>query len=143
MRCVYFAAAVLVAGGLAVSAVASECAPCGQGMPTRGMQCGLCAPACAGPGYGMLTPGCCQCQPNCCTNAWDGYCQEQARRRCYRRLFATSPSRPGYATASDCGPNGVGVSGEQVMLEPTPAATAPKTPPKAPKTPMPPPPAPT
>jgi len=41
---------------------------------------------CAAPGYGMLVPGCCQCQPNCCTHVWDGYCEEQASRSCWEGL---------------------------------------------------------
>ena len=30
------------------------------------------------PGY-CLAPGCCECQPSACDNAWDGYCQEKAK----------------------------------------------------------------
>jgi hypothetical protein len=36
------------------------------------------APACGAPLYG-LAPGCCESPPNCCSNAWDGYCEERAR----------------------------------------------------------------
>ena len=37
------------------------------------------AAACAAPGYGTqpLQPGCCRCQPNCCDDAWAGYCQKK------------------------------------------------------------------
>jgi len=36
-------------------------------------------PACfAPPGY-CLAPGCCECPPSACDNAWDGYCEEKAK----------------------------------------------------------------
>jgi hypothetical protein len=36
-------------------------------------------PACfAPPGY-SLAPGCCECPPSACDNAWDGYCEEKAK----------------------------------------------------------------
>ncbi len=36
-------------------------------------------PACfSPPGYG-LAPGCCECPPSACDNAWDGYCEEKAK----------------------------------------------------------------
>lgn len=44
-----------------------------QGVPNP-----YCAPACGAPMYG-LAPGCCEFPPNCCSNAWDGYCEERAR----------------------------------------------------------------
>ncbi|MGA2798916.1 MAG: hypothetical protein ABSE63_15160 [Thermoguttaceae bacterium] len=30
------------------------------------------------PGY-CLAPGCCECPPSACDNAWDGYCEEKAK----------------------------------------------------------------
>jgi len=33
---------------------------------------------CAPPGY-SLAPGCCECPPSACDNAWDGYCEEKAK----------------------------------------------------------------
>lgn len=41
------------------------------------------APACSGPGYGALVPGCCECPPSCCDHVWDGYCEEKARRKAW------------------------------------------------------------
>jgi hypothetical protein len=33
---------------------------------------------CCPPGY-ALAPGCCECPPSACDNAWDGYCEEKAK----------------------------------------------------------------
>jgi hypothetical protein len=30
------------------------------------------------PGY-CLSPGCCECPPSACDNAWDGYCEQKAK----------------------------------------------------------------
>jgi hypothetical protein len=38
----------------------------------------LCGPACSAPGgFATLPGGCCECQPNCCDNAWATFCQEK------------------------------------------------------------------
>ena len=63
-----------------------DAAPDGVG---NGQYEALCAPACASsPGYN-LTPGCCQCQPHCCDNAWEGYCQNKARWQSFWQLVGT------------------------------------------------------
>lgn len=42
------------------------------------------AGACAAPEYGAhsLQPGCCECQPSCCDDAWAGYCQQKHHGFC-------------------------------------------------------------
>ena len=30
-----------------------------------------------------MQPGCGECQPHCCDNAWAGYCQEKARQQAF------------------------------------------------------------
>jgi len=80
MRWICWTFALLAVGILASSAAAVEpacgaagsCADCGQNQM-------LCAPACCVPSGFNLTPGCCQCQPDCCDNVWATYCQERAR----------------------------------------------------------------
>ena len=57
-------AAVFVTGSEAA------CAQCGGSG-------GLYAGACGAPGYGSLSPGCCEHVPSCCDHIWDGYCQER------------------------------------------------------------------
>ncbi len=74
----------MAAYGLA-SSTASEagtiCTDCG-------LFRGHCQSACAGPFFGTV-PGCCQCQPHCCDNAWAGYCQEKARRQAFWHRVGT------------------------------------------------------
>jgi hypothetical protein len=36
-------------------------------------------PACFSPPGYCLAPGCCECPPSACDNAWDGYCEEKAK----------------------------------------------------------------
>jgi hypothetical protein len=36
-------------------------------------------PACFGPPGYCLAPGCCECAPCACDNAWAGYCEQKAR----------------------------------------------------------------
>ncbi|MGA2062731.1 MAG: hypothetical protein ABSG67_19845 [Thermoguttaceae bacterium] len=36
-------------------------------------------PACYSPAGYCLAPGCCECPPSDCDNAWDGYCEEKAK----------------------------------------------------------------
>jgi len=69
-----------VCNGAASSALASGCRSC-DGGELHGQS--LAAPACCGPMFGT-TPGCCECPPSACDNAWDGFCQEKL---CWKRLW--------------------------------------------------------
>jgi hypothetical protein len=53
------------------------CANCGGN--DAGSYRAYCGPACFSPPGFCLAPGCCECPPSGCDNAWDGYCQEKAR----------------------------------------------------------------
>ncbi len=68
MRWICWVSVLLAAYGLASSTA--------SGAGTICTDCGLfrghCQSACAGPFFGTV-PGCCQCQPHCCDNAWAGY----------------------------------------------------------------------
>jgi hypothetical protein len=46
-------------------------------------------PACYSPPGYCLTPGCCECPPSACDNAWDGYCQEKARWQAFFTCVGT------------------------------------------------------
>lgn len=67
-------------------------------------------PACAS--SFNLVPGCCECPPSCCDNAWVGYCEEKARWQGFWTRMGTGAglarwSRPACATcptaAAGCG----------------------------------------
>ncbi len=97
MRWIDWFFAVLAAGVLVGPAVASDELACDE--LTKCVSCSqyrdmdYYAPGCyASPGFN-LTPGCCQCQPNCCDNAWDGYCQEKARWQAFWYWVGTGCSR--------------------------------------------------
>lgn len=80
MRAKPWLAAVVVMGGLVlVSAPAFGAYP---GGPWGGGWAAYGAPACGGPGYGAMVPGCCEFRPNCCDHVWDGYCQN---RGCHKK----------------------------------------------------------
>jgi len=64
------ASAVLGAAATAV-AIDPGCSTCGNCQGS-----GFAAPPCGAPLYG--TPGCCECPPGPCDNAWDGYCEHKA-----------------------------------------------------------------
>lgn len=65
--------------------------------------CSLQAPACGGTfGYG-LAPGCCECPPSCCDNAWDTYCEEKARWQAHWAQWAARHrGRIYYAPSQGC-----------------------------------------
>lgn len=86
--------AVVVVCGLATAAVGGEaCWGCQAGAG-YGPYAGLCAGACAAPGFGLV-PGCCEWSPSCCTHVWDGYCQE--RRGCGCGLYGSCWRARGYS----------------------------------------------
>ena len=64
---------------LGVAALLTACLP--AGLEAACAQCGgsggLYAVACGAPGYGSLSPGCCEHVPSSCDRIWDGYCQEE------------------------------------------------------------------
>jgi hypothetical protein len=57
------------------------CASCG-GNDTGGYRSYRGPAGFSPPGY-CLAPGCCECPPSACDNAWDGYCEEKAKWRAY------------------------------------------------------------
>jgi len=66
----------VLAAAVAVVAISAgdsraECSSC-DGGPSHSFY----APACSGPMFGTV-PGCCECPPSACDNAWDGFCQEK------------------------------------------------------------------
>ncbi|MBN2022699.1 MAG: hypothetical protein JW809_07875 [Pirellulales bacterium] len=112
------------------------CSGCGSGQASY-----YGAPACGAPGYGSMVPGCCQCPPSRCDDAWEGYCEE--RGRCWGWWMCRRP-------AMSCGPvvmhvaPGCGVSscGANAPSADPPAPTAAPAPspvvlPAAPRSPAP------
>lgn len=83
MRWIRWASALLAVCAVTCSATAAEHTR-GPGSTCTGCEkydC-LAAPACGMPFYGWK-PGCCQCQPTACDNAWATYCDEKARWRAF------------------------------------------------------------
>jgi len=76
-----------------VPAVVSAGCNCGGASP--GSYYSLCGPACFAPPGFCTAPGCCECPPSACDNAWDGYCQHKARWQAYFYQVGTPrPPRP-------------------------------------------------
>ena len=134
-------AAVLVVG-LAADLQAA-CGHCGGG---GSVDYG--APACGAPGYGSLTPGCCEYPPSCCDNIWDGYCEERRCGRgwgfCWpmagcRKMSTCKTPASGCVTKPECviPASEGGTVGEAVTPQPAPKATAPATKTPVPKAPVP------
>jgi len=84
MRSIVWTAAVVI--GLSSAAAAQEAVYGSFGAPqpacTSCQGTGMGAPACGAPFYG--TPGCCECPPGPCDNAWDGYCEKKA---CWQAIW--------------------------------------------------------
>ena len=98
MRRISWVFAMLAAAAL-IGTVIDSMPACYAAMPCAGCDSCGCqtyrygAPAC-GIASGFNTkPGCCQCQPHCCDNAWDGYCQERARWQAFWTRFGTGAVR--------------------------------------------------
>jgi hypothetical protein len=66
---------------IAQTAYAGGCASCNGN--DAGSYKSYRGPACFSPPGYSLTPGCCECPPSACDNAWDGYCEEKARWKAY------------------------------------------------------------
>lgn len=145
---------VMIAFCLAVAAQAGDCG-CGGATPKNYKA--LCGPPCFSPpgcGSGNLKPGCCECQPTACDNAWDGYCEHKAkvqafftqvgtktgtsRSGCYYAnrygYRASAPSR--CETAGECTITSQPATNSTIRaVEPTPAPAKTQTP--APPAPVP------
>jgi hypothetical protein len=80
------------------SAIADAgCATCGGN--DMGSYRAYRGPACfAPPGY-CLAPGCCECPPSACDNAWDGYCEEKAKWQAFFARVGT-PRAHGHGCVS-------------------------------------------
>jgi len=83
MRWICWISALLTATVLVNPAAGIEPTP-DAGVMSAGCGCSqaYCGPACALPFYGWV-PGCSQCQPSPCDNAWAGYCHQKARRKAF------------------------------------------------------------
>ncbi|MBN2579757.1 MAG: hypothetical protein JXB10_12275 [Pirellulales bacterium] len=69
-------------------------AGCSCGGVSAGNYYAYCGPACYGPPGFCLVPGCCECPPTACDNAWAGYCQEKARWQAFwTRVGTPRPPR--------------------------------------------------
>jgi hypothetical protein len=79
MRKMHFFGAL--AGGLMAVCVtiAAEAADCGCGGMSRRSYNSLSGPPCFSPPDCSLAPGCCECPPSACDNAWAGYCEHKAK----------------------------------------------------------------
>lgn len=97
---------------------------------------GYCAPACGAPFFGW-SPGCCQCQPSPCDNAWAGYCEEKARWRAFWYRLGTGGASYCTPVRADCGvPTCSSCPSQPAVLGPAPQA-APAGPPGADLPPLP------
>jgi hypothetical protein len=80
MRCLCWASALLIL--LTVDSVfAAGCSSC-NGNDYTGYKTYRGSACYTPPGY-CLAPGCCECPPSACDNAWDGYCEEKAKWQAY------------------------------------------------------------
>jgi hypothetical protein len=94
MRRMHFIGAI--AGGLVLAcmAVAAQ-ADCGCGGMSKRSFYSLSGPPCfSPPGCGVSSPGCCECPPSACDNAWEGYCQHKAKWQAFFTKVGTP--RPSY-----------------------------------------------
>jgi len=83
MRGICWGGVLLVACGLSGTAAGLE-----NGMDYSCFQVGCghyhtCGHAAGGGQFYGMTPGCCQCPPTACDNAWDGYCEERAKWKAF------------------------------------------------------------
>jgi hypothetical protein len=87
------------------------------------------------PGY-SLAPGCCECPPSACDNAWDGYCEQKAKWQVFFAKVGTPRVHcygcPTMVPAESC--SGSATSQPTETPHPTPAAKA--TIPSAPSPPV-------
>jgi hypothetical protein len=99
MRNTYFVGAI--AGSLMLMCMASVTwADCGCGGMSNRSYNSLSGPPCFSPPSGCLTPGCCECPPTACDNAWAGYCQHKAKWQAYFTKVGTP--RPAYYYGNRC-----------------------------------------
>lgn len=77
------------------SSLAQAACPTCNGQDNIGYRT-YCGPACfTPPGY-CMAPGCCECPPSACDNAWEGYCGTKARWQAFfYRVGTPCPSRYG------------------------------------------------
>jgi hypothetical protein len=84
------------------------------------------ASACAGPAGYNLAPGCCECPPSACDNAWAGYCQEKARWQAFWTRVGTPKAKCGTAVCYSDGPTPTSVTrSSPIGPQPQPSATKP------------------
>lgn len=98
MRANHWLAAVLVMSGLAL--VGTPAFGAYPGGAWGGGWAAYSAPACGGPGYGAMVPGCCESRPTCCDHVWDGYCQNKG---CHKK-HCVGPAPCGVPACVGCQP---------------------------------------
>lgn len=104
------------------------------------------AGACAAPEYGTMGPGCPQCRPKCCEDAWAGYCEEKHHGfaiPCIRPVPRWCSGKHGSNCTANCcnAPSQIPLEENPVLeaapsaapeAEPTPAPELPPLPPDPP-----------
>ena len=83
------------------------------------------------PGY-CLAPGCCECPPSACDNAWDGYCQEKAKWQAFFARVGTPRAHcngcPAMVPAETCNNSPTDQSAVVSQPSPTAKSTVPPSP---------------
>jgi hypothetical protein len=81
-------------------------------------------PACFSPPGYCLAPGCCECPPSACDNAWDGYCEEKAKWQAFFSRVGTPKAHyhgcPAMVPVEAC--NNTPADQSAVLTQPRPAA---------------------
>jgi hypothetical protein len=103
---------IVVVGGFAVFCLASavHAAGCSNCEGTSNQQYrALSGPPCFSPPgcasmSGNLTPGCHDCQPSPCDNAWDGYCEKKAKYQAFFTWVGTPRKPCYYGFGRNCSP---------------------------------------
>ncbi len=140
----------IIGAAIAITATASfaggGCASC-NGESNRAYR-SYQGPACYSPPGFCMSPGCCECPPSACDNAWDGYCEEKARWQAFWTRFGTpkpsgsycGPARSSCSTSPYCVTPNAGCATETVRptTNPTPTPAAPGLSPQAAPAPAPP-----
>jgi hypothetical protein len=131
---------VLSMGLLFIPAAIYAGCPCGEVSPQSFYS--YSGPACFSPPGYCLAPGCCECPPCACDNAWAGYCEQKARWQAFwTQVGMPHPPRHGYGcgTVMPAGCNNAAPDSAPASQNPSPqpVAPAPATKPAKPLMPVP------
>jgi hypothetical protein len=130
MRCLGWASALSFLLLIQAPIANAGCASCGgnDGGSYRNYR----GPACFSPPGYSLSPGCCECPPSACDNAWDGYCEQKAKWQAFFAQVGTPRVHcnryPAMVPVETCSDN----SASQPTSEPQPTPAAKATIPPAP-----------